>query len=294
MTKFGDFGKGAKDLLGDDWYSFDTKLKIKTKTANGVEFTTSGAISGSNVKPGKLGASFNPVDGITIKKLEASTAGTLVGEASLSNVMKGLKFTVKIQEGKVGGKDKDIGDLSIDYTGDGFISNTKIDVINGPSITESLSVSYDAFLFGGKASYNTGIDPPHSAALTGYSVGAGYNGGDFDATVVANGKPGKDGAKWGVDVSYFQKFSSDINIAAILGIKDVQAPKPSLEVGATNQLDTESSVAGKVDTNGILSFGYEQKINSNITLLTSGQVDGTKFTDDSSDHKLGFSVTFKA
>jgi len=294
MTKFGDFGKDASDLLGSDWYSYDTKLKVKTKTANGVAFTTEGAISGTTVKPGKIAASFKPVDGITIKKLQATTAGTLVGEASLDDVMDGLKFTVKIQEGKVGGKDKDVGDLLVDYKGDGFESNTVIDVITGPSITEKLSIKYDSFLLGGSASYNTGVDPPHTAGLTKYAVGAGYTDADFVATVLANGKPGKDGSKWGVDVSYFQKFSADINIAAILGIKDVQAPKPSLEVGGTCKMDSESTVAGKADTSGILSFGYSQKINNSITLLTSAQVDGTKFTDDSSDHKLGMSLTFSA
>lgn len=294
MTKFKDFGKDAKDLLGSDWYSYDTKLKVKTKAANGVTFTTSGAISGSAVKPGKIEAGFKPVDGITIKKLSATTAGTLIGEASLDDVMQGLKFTVKIQEGKVGGKDKDIGDLLIDYKGDGFESNTTVDVINGPSVTENLSIKYDSFVLGGSATYNTGYDPPHTSGPTKFAVGAGYTDKDFVATVLANGKPGKDGSKWGVDVSYFQKLSGDINIAAILGIKDVQAPKPSLEVGGTCKMDSESTVAGKVDTTGILSFGYEQKINSGITLLTSAQVDGTKFTDDSSNHKLGMSLTFSA
>lgn len=294
MVKFGDYGKDAKDLLGSDWYSYDNKLKVKSKTANGVTFTTEVAISGSTAKAGKISAQFKPVDGITIKKLQATTAGTLLGEASLEGVTDGLKFTVKIQEGKVGGKDNDVGDLTIDYKQSGFEANSKIDVINGPSVTQSLSVNFDSFLVGGSASYNTGVDAPHSAGLTKYSVGAGYTDSDFKAAVNANGKPGKDGAKWGVDVSYFQNFSPEINIAAILGIKDVQAPKPSLDVGFTNKIDSESTVAGKVNTSGVLSFGYSQKINNSITLLTSAQVDGTKFTEDSSDHKLGMFLTFSA
>lgn len=294
MVKFGDFGKDASDTLGSDWFSYDKKLKVKSKTANGVSFTTEGAISGSVAKPAKISASFKAADGITVKKLQATTAGTLLGEASLDGVMDGLKFTVKIQEGKVGGKDKDIGDLAIDYKGDGFESNTKIDVINGPSITKSVSLSYDSFLVGGSASYNSGLDPPHSSGFTKYSVGAGYTDKDFKAAVTANGKPGKDGSKWGIDASYSQNFSSEIDIAAVLGIKDVHAPKPTLELGGTYKIDSQSTAAGKLNNSGILSLGYNQKINRNITMLTSAQIDGTKFTEDSNDHKLGMSFTFSA
>ena len=35
--------------------------------------------------------------------------------------MDGLKFTVKIEEGRVGGKDADKGELVIDFKGDGFV-----------------------------------------------------------------------------------------------------------------------------------------------------------------------------
>lgn len=40
---------------------------------------------------------------------------------SLDDVMDGLKFTVKIEEGRVGGKDPDKGELIIDFKGDGFV-----------------------------------------------------------------------------------------------------------------------------------------------------------------------------
>jgi hypothetical protein len=293
MTKFGDFGKGAKDLLGKDYYQYDTKLKVKTTASNGVAFTTEGAMSGSAVKPAKVSAAFKPVDGITIKKLSAATNGTLVGEASLDDVMDGLKFTVKIEEGRVGGKDADKGELVIDFKGDGFVSNTTVNVIDGPAIKEDLAFKFDSFLLGGSVSYNTGFDKPADGGVKKYAVGAGYTDQDFNATLTANGTPGTDG-KWGVDASFFHTYSPEINIAALLGIKDVQAPKPSLEVGGTCKMDSSSLVAGKADTNGVLSFGYEQKINSSVKLVTSAQVDATKFTEDSSDHKLGFNLSFSA
>jgi voltage-dependent anion channel protein 2 len=281
-TKFKDYGKKAGDVLGDDYYQYDRTLEVKVKTSNGVSFTVEGSIDNKDSISASAKAGFKPVDGINVKKFQLTTCGKIVGEASLTDVAEGLTFTVKAEEGHDPQKNK--GNLCIDYATGAFTTNFDIDVINGPSVTSYGSVGYESFTFGGMAKYNTGIDPGQTAGVNDFSAGVQYDGGDFHASVVSAKKLST------AKANFYQK-KGDVLLGASLTTKLADAKSTKMEVGGVWAKDSDTDVAAKIDSSGILSLGYNQSLSAGVTLGTSVQLNAAKFNGDSQN--FGLSLSFE-
>ena len=59
----------------------------------------------------------------------------------------------------------------------------------------------------------------------------------------------------------------------------------SLTMGVNYQIDSFTTIAGKIDSNSILSLGFAQKLNKSINLSFSSQVDMKEWAGDS--HRFG-------
>jgi len=73
VVLYKDIAKTAENVLKDD-YDFSRKLKIKTKAANGVSFTTEGDMASNKAILAKLSGSFtHESSGVIFKKLQVSS-----------------------------------------------------------------------------------------------------------------------------------------------------------------------------------------------------------------------------
>jgi len=285
MVKYGDFNKSADDVCGSDLYKFDNKLKFKTKQA-GADLSAEGTL-----KDQKFTAKYSPVDGVTIKKFQATASGKLVVETNFSNLMDGLKCDLNF-EGTTAGAAKKT-ELKINYAGDGFVSNTKINVLsamNGaPIITEALAFKYDDFWFGGQGTFADG-------GLSKYDFGVNYAQSDFSTSIKA--APAK-GDNWDVSASYWQKVDADTQVAAMVNLNAVGSDSAStdLVIGTSYKMDKTNTVSTKIGLDSSnskdipLSFGYSTKLSDAISLDSAASVNALNFGGDGAKFGVGFTVS---
>jgi voltage-dependent anion channel protein 2 len=275
LTKYSDFGKKASDTLGSDYYSYDRKLTVKSKTSSGVSFKAEGAVSGKDGPiSGKFTGGFKPFDGVEVKKLTLSSKSRLGVEASLKGVADGLTFTVVTDSGF----DVVPQGLTVkaDYSTSAFTVNNDINVFKS-AVKTSASFGFGDFLVGGMVQYEGDVKD--------FNAGLSYSGGDFSANLETKKKMST------VSAGYFQKLNSDINLAATVSAKLADPSSASLAVGCVYNVDSESEVASKIDSAGVLSLGYNQKITKGIKLGASAEINAAKFESD--DHKLGLNLSFE-
>mmetsp|Transcript_3073 Transcript_3073/g.4675 ORF Transcript_3073/g.4675 Transcript_3073/m.4675 type:complete len:282 (-) Transcript_3073:183-1028(-) len=277
VTAFKDVGRSANDLINNDYLFQAQKIKIKTRTVNGVEFTTEGSLKGSKGASGKLTAKFSPFQGITMKKLCVTTDGRFQTEASLDNAMEGVTFTVKAEEGA---EQPPAGELCVDYKAGAATVNASVDVCdtNGPTLYGASTVAYDNFTVGGEVRYSTGFDSSDSApSLVDYNGAISYTGRDFVVALATKKKCSN------ATVSVHQMYSKDTEFATTYN-----HGSNLLTVGGTYKVDPTTKFTGRMNSKGIVSANAIQTISAGIKLITSVEVDAKNFAGDS--HKFGLQL----
>lgn len=277
VAVYKDCAKSASDLLNNDYVFQAQKLKISTKTANGVSFTTEGTLKGSKGVAGKLTAKFSPFENIQVKKLSVSTAGRFSTEASLNNAVEGVTFTVKAEEGAAA---PPAGELVVDYKSDSLTVNSSVDVcdVNGPTLYGASTFAYDNFLVGGEVRYSTGFDSSEGKpSVVDYNGCLSYNGGDFTASVHTKKKTSN------VLLSVHQNYSKGVQLAS-----QYDHSAKLLTVGGLYKLDQSTTFQGKMSSNGVVSANAIQTIAAGVKLISSAEVDAKNFAGDS--HKFGLQL----
>lgn len=172
---YADLGKNARDIFGKGYHFGLWKLDCKTKTSQGVEFSTGGH---SDQESGKVFGSLE-----TKYKLKEyglsftekwNTDNTLFTEITMQDkLLEGLKLTFECgfapQSGNKSGKIKaafvhDQVNINADSTID----------IKGPLVNAAGVFAYQGFLAG----YQTAFDAEKSK-LTANNFAFGYSAGDF-------------------------------------------------------------------------------------------------------------------
>lgn len=271
---FKDASKSANDLLNNDYVFQAQKLKISTKTANGVAFTTEGTLKGAKGVNGKLTAKFSPFENIAIKKLSVSTQGRFQTEASLNNAVEGVTFTVKAEEGADA---PPAGELVVDYKNQNVTVNSSVDVcdVNGPTLYGASTFAYEKFLVGGEVRYSTGFDSSDSSpSVVDYNACLAYNGGDFTAAVTTKKKASN------VTLSVHQKYSGNVELAS-----QYNHSSKLLTVGGTYTKDKSTKFQGKMDSKGIVSANAIQVVAAGVKMIHSVELDAKNLSGDS--HKFG-------
>ena len=276
-----DIGRLAKDTLNDD-YDFNRKLKIKTKTGNGVVFTAEGAMATNKSILAKMSGAFQHSSGINVSKVQVTTHGRLVGEASLKDaLMKGLKLTFKAEDGTVkntaGLKYRPVGKLGAEYTSKMFSTTAEADFANGNVLTSAVISYIPNVVVGGQMGINM-----EKNIMTDKDVAVSYTGGDFHASV---------GSKKNFNVisaSMDHKPCSGVVYAASLDF-DIKAETSALTIGGRYSPDKETTFCGKVNSEGIVSLALVQKLKPMMALTTGAQIDAKNIEGEA--HKFGLGLT---
>lgn len=277
---FKDIAKKANDTLNDD-YDFNRKLKIKTKTANNVSFTTEGTMGSNKAILAKLSAGFSHSSGLNISKLQVTTHGRLIGEANVNNaILDGLKLTFKAEDGSLknaaGLKYKPVGKIGAEYRKDNVSATAEADFANNMLSATSV-FAYDKFVFGGQAALNI-----EKSALSDQNVALSYVGKDFNASVVSKKNMNV------VSVSYDHKPKNNIIMAAVLD-HDIKAQTHALTIGGRYCPDSETTFCGKVNSEGLVSLACVQTLKPQVALTTSAHIDVKNIEGES--HKFGMGLT---
>lgn len=274
-----DLAKAANNVLSDD-YDFSRKLKIKSKASNGVTFTTEGALNANKSILAKVSGGFtHNASGVVFKKLQITTQGRVITEAELPNVLtKGLNLTFKLEDGSVAKQAhaKQVGVLGAEYKQPKVAFNTEADFV-GNTVKAAAVVAQDQFLVGAQGAFN--VD---KSAVTEHNVGVSFVGNDFATSLVTKKNFGA------LSASFHHHISKDTVYAAVLDY-DLKSAANTLTVGGRYKVDSETTYAGKIDSNGFVSLASIQQIRPYVSLTTSVHVDAKNFEGDS--HKFGLGLT---
>lgn len=280
VQQYSDLGKKAKDLLKDD-FSFDRKVTIKNKSANGVNFTTEATLSKKPVA-GKFTMKFKPVAGIEVKKLEFTSSDSAKGELILSDTgVDGLKVHAKVSA-TGGAKATESGSIQFKYGDASLSADAEVDVVNKDfdfSTSVNVSTAFDDFTFGAGVTVL-----PKQAALTNYGAAFAYTTSDVDVSMGSSDKFAT------VNVGYHQSVSSDVNFALTSTADVKKASVSKYGFGATCKLDSNASVAAKIDQGGVLSALYKQKYNPNTTFIACSSFN---VNDLNAPPAFGLGLTFE-
>jgi len=281
--KYKDVAKSANDLLNSD-YKFVKSLKLKSKSSNGFDFTCESKL-GAAVSS-SLSTKFSPAANVTVDKLQVNTDGRVVVESSLKNAVKGMTFKFAAEDGSSkGASGKEYtpqGSLSVDYCADKVTVNSKLDVVNGPTLSVSALTGHGGFVFGGTMTYNTQFDADgKSGAVTNYGGAVGYKTSDFTGSLLASKKCSV------FDLSLFHAVNRDVKIGAITSYAK-KSGATSLTLGGSYALDNQTELQGKLGSCGNLSLNWIQQLSPKVQLTTSASVDVVNIASDT--HKFGLGL----
>eukprot|EP00283_Hemiselmis_rufescens_P006060 CAMPEP_0173434370 /NCGR_PEP_ID=MMETSP1357-20121228/12703_1 /TAXON_ID=77926 /ORGANISM="Hemiselmis rufescens, Strain PCC563" /LENGTH=273 /DNA_ID=CAMNT_0014399211 /DNA_START=33 /DNA_END=854 /DNA_ORIENTATION=- len=266
-AKFGDIGKAGNNLLGDD-YKYEGKCEVKTKLESGVNIKSTFTRS---EKDGSIGAVLELKKAVSIVdvtgKLDHKGDATLTVENS--TLVPKLKLKADVAANGSSTK------VSADYAHDALMTCSSLDLnksviaINSSFATNGITVGASTSFAYGKGKWAT----PAVAAM--------YDGSNFQLAANVENVGEK------INVTYHQSVSKDVALA--LNLAQVDKKGVSLSLGSSYKIDKDSTVKAKVDSTGVLSAVYQQKIRPKMTLKVSGQVNTTKLTQENA-HKIGVAL----
>jgi voltage-dependent anion channel protein 2 len=275
VTAFKDIGKACSDLLTKDYKVGKNTVEVKAKTPNGVTFTPSGTLSdgkfaGSLVSKYGFGSG---VDG----EVTVNTTGVISCQLEAADLItKGLVMTLNADTpaaGKAG--IFSAAKCTVDYKAEMFNCKTSYDYFKG-DLSAALSTAYMGMTLGCSADYSTA-----KGALAKYAAACQYVTPDFSVMAKLAETVGKGQTYTG---SYYHKVSGDMQVGGEVS-KASGKSEVGLAFGCAYKLDKDTSVKGKVDSDGILYGSYKQKVSALTTMTLAAQVDTVNLSDNK--HKLG-------
>lgn len=273
---YSDIGKKANDLLTKE---FPDKLKaeVKTTTPNGVGLEVSMTKSGDSIL-GVINPKYTFVkQGVTLG-FTADTDKNTKFEVSVSKLVPGLKLTTLVDSKKLNAIQFD-GEYKHDYVA----LNASVDVLN-PNRTEgSLAgvVGYEGFSVGLQSKYSGGI-------LSAVNGTAAYTTNDYVFTLFGLFKSNK------IGVSYFHRITpaASAGFDASFDLDKAQAVPSKLTVGGSYQLNVDTTVKGKLDTDGKLSLSYAQRYSRYLRGVVGTSFNINHVNTNKSGVSFGFTLSF--
>lgn len=271
------------EILGDDYLGNEKSIELKTKTMNGVTYTSSGVLNGeTNVIDGGLSCKYKVSGASMTSKL--TTAGQLTHESVLDNTgVKGLKLTIL---GGVGCTQ--IVTATGEYVHPHVSSIIKADFLNKPSITSSLTLGLNGVNIGGQGKYD--VDSKEIRNINGI---LNYSNNEHEASIQILDK-GKSSS-----VSYSHIISNDFSVAAEFmygagsngGSEDTTTTTKLLTMGTKYDVDDETCIKAKFNSAGSMWLCYVQEIRKNTKLTLSTMFDVRKMEKPS--HTFGLALAIE-
>lgn len=271
---YADLGKRSSDLLTKD-FPDKGKFELKTKTSNGVVQEVSLTRSGDTLT-GVINPKYTFVKhGVTVG-FTADTDKNTKFEVSVEQPLPGLKLTTIVDSKKLNAIQFDA-----EYRHDYVALNGSVDVLNTEGTEASVAgvVGYEGFSVGLQSKYSRG-------ALSTLNGTAAYTTNDYVFTLFGLFKSNR------VGVSYFHRVTpfAHAGFEASFDLDKAQASPSKLTVGGSYQLDLDTSVKGKLDTDGKLSLSYAQRLSKYARLVVATSLNINN-PNSKSGHSYGFTFS---
>lgn len=268
MKLYKDLGKSAKKILSDDFDCNTKSVELKTKTSNGVSYTTSGQLSDKGEKMnGDLQMKYKISSASMTTKM--TTSGGVSQEVVLDNVgTKGLKVTTLGSLGK-----KQSMKISGEYVNPHASINVQADVIGKPCALTSMAVGTKGIAIGGQLKYT--MEDKKAEVINGVINYAPTKDNEVNITVMDKLKAMK--------LSYFHAVSKDFSVAGEFAYekRDEGNDMKMLTAATKYCVDAETTIKTKVNSFGDLWLSYSQEIRKNTTLTLSTKLNVQQNTPDS-------------
>ncbi|PWA23108.1 hypothetical protein CCH79_00002476, partial [Gambusia affinis] len=276
---YADLGKSARDVFTKGYGFGLIKLDVKTKSDNGLEFTStcSGNTETSKVA-GSLETKFKWAEhGLTFTE-KWNTENTLETVVTVEDqLIKGLKLTVDSSfspnTGKKGGKLKTA--YKCDHVNLGCDVNYDI---NGTAIHGTAVVGFEGWLAGYQTTFEAGRNK-----VTQSNFAVGYKTDEFQLHTNVN-----DGTEFGGSIyqKVNNKLETAVNLAWTAGNSNTR-----FGIAAKYQIDSDASFSAKVNNSSLIGLGYTQTIKPGVKLSLSALLDGKNI--NTGGHKLGVGLEFQ-
>jgi len=277
---YADLGKSSRDVFSKGFHFGVMKLNVKTKTEQGVEFSSEGS---SNMDTNKVAGSLETKYkcskyGMTFTE-KWTTDNNLTAKVDVQDQMvKGLKLTFDSafspQTGAKSGK------VKAEYKHDMCTANADVDLnMGGPMVNAAAVVGHNGWLAG----YQMAFDSSKSK-ITKNNFGVGYSVGDFVVHTNVN-----DGQTFGANV--FQRVNRDLETGINLGWSS-SSNATNFGVACKYNLDRDASIRAKINNSSQIGLGYQQKLRDGVTLTLSTLIDGKNFNQGG--HKVGANLELSA
>ncbi|CAG5871281.1 unnamed protein product [Menidia menidia] len=275
-----DLGKSARDVFTKGYGFGLIKLDLKTKSENGLEFTSTGSANTETSKvAGSLETKYKWAEhGLTFTE-KWNTDNTLGTEITVEDQLaKGLKLTFDSSfspnTGKKGGK------IKTGYKCEHI--NLGCDVnydINGTAIHGAGVVGYEGWLAGYQMTFEAGRNK-----ITQSNFAVGYKTDEFQLHTNVN-----DGTEFGGSIyqKVNDKLETAVNLAWTAGNSNTR-----FGIAAKYQIDPDASFSAKVNNSSLVGLGYTQTLKPGIKLTLSALLDGKNI--NAGGHKLGLGLEFQA
>ncbi|KAB1266103.1 Voltage-dependent anion-selective channel protein 1 [Camelus dromedarius] len=253
---YADLGKSARDVFTKGYGFGLIKLDLKTKSENGLEFTSSGSANTETTKvTGSLETKYRWTEyGLTFME-KWNTDNTLGTEITVEDQLaRGLKLTFDSSFSPNTGKKN--AKIKTGYKREHINLGCDVDFdIAGPSIRGALS-----------------------------NFVVGYKTDEFQLHTNVN-----DGTEFGGSIyqKVNKKLETAVNLAWTAGNSNTR-----FGIAAKYQIDPDACFSAKVNNSSLIGLGYTQTLKPGIKLTLSALLDGKNV--NAGGHKLGLGLEFQA
>jgi voltage-dependent anion channel protein 2 len=287
VVLFKDLGKSARDLLTKDYPYEESKVEVKSITASGLTFTSTGKRDSKGIVSAIIEGKHKVASYATVTD-KVSSNGVLSGTLEFHDFgISGLKAVV---DGSTNRPDstKDSQPLfstaktSFEFLHEHFTANGSFDFIKGPTLTASLVAGHAGISVGGDTEYNVA-----DKNLTRYSGILSIVRDDFTITGEIRESIGKKEGQQ-LALSYYHKIGRDIEVGGEF-VRSRGTDSNVVTCGLSYVLDSDTTAKAKVTSNGELALALKQRLSPDVT-VTLGALLDTDHLDTKQGHKFGVSV----
>ncbi|XP_021572115.1 voltage-dependent anion-selective channel protein 1 isoform X1 [Carlito syrichta] len=256
------------------------KLDLKTKSENGLEFTSSGSANTETTKvTGSLETKYRWTEyGLTFTE-KWNTDNTLGTEITVEDQLaRGLKLTFDSSFSPNTGKKN--AKIKTGYKREHINLGCDVDFdIAGPSIRGAVVLGYEGWLAGYQMNFETA-----KSRVTQSNFAVGYKTDEFQLHTNVN-----DGTEFGGSIyqKVNKKLETAVNLAWTAGNSNTR-----FGIAAKYQIDPDACFSAKVNNSSLIGLGYTQTLKPGIKLTLSALLDGKNV--NAGGHKLGLGLEFQA
>ncbi|XP_064244380.1 voltage-dependent anion-selective channel protein 1 isoform X2 [Passer domesticus] len=245
---YADLGKSARDIFTKGYGFGLIKLDLKTRSENGLEFTSSGsANSETNKVSGSLETKYRWVEYGLMFTEKWNTDNTLGTEITLEDQLaRGLKLTFDSTFSPNTGKKS--AKIKSGYKREHINIGCDMDFdIAGPSIRGALVLGYEGWLAGYQMTFETA-----KSRVTQSNFAVGYKTDEFQLHTNVN-----DGTEFGGSIyqKVNDKLETAVNLAWTAGNSNTR-----FGIAAKYQIDPDASFSAKVNNSSLIGLGYTQTL----------------------------------